>query len=53
MLKMIGVVLFLAFASISLSMLFRLTRFENTMREDKRDRRSVLFGIIRKSLMMR
>jgi hypothetical protein len=51
-LKVIGVILFLALASVSLAIRFRLMESEDQIKKDK-DGRSILAKIIRKSLMMR
>lgn len=53
MLKIIGVILFLAFASISLAIRIRLMESEDRIKKDKNDGKSILARIIRSSLMMR
>lgn len=53
MLKIIGVILFLVFAAVSLSIRFRLMESENSIKKDKGERRSILAKIIRNSLMMK
>ncbi len=53
MLDTIGLVAFLALASVSLSMRVMLSRFGDRMDRDKRDRRNVLSDIVRRSLMMK
>lgn len=52
-LKVIGVILFLALASVSLAIRFRLMEFQDRIKKDKRDGKSILAKIIRNSLMMK
>lgn len=52
-LKVTGVILFLALASLSLSIRFRLMESEDRIKKDKKDGRSILARIIRNSLMMK
>ncbi len=53
MLKIIGLFIFLAFASVALSILFRLTAFQDHAAEDPTDRRRILWKIIRRSFMLK
>jgi len=52
-LKVMGVILFLALASVSLAIRFRLMEFQDDIKKAKRDRKSVLAKIIRNSLMVK
>jgi hypothetical protein len=52
-LKVIGVLLFLALAFVLLAVRFRLTESEDHIKKDKNDGKSILARIIRNSLMMR
>lgn len=53
-LKVIGVILFLALASVSLAIRFKLTKhYEGGVKKDKKDSKSVMAKIIRNSLMIK
>jgi hypothetical protein len=53
MLKIIGVILFLALASVSLAIRFRLMESQDHIKKDTKDGKSVLAKIIRNRLMMK
>jgi hypothetical protein len=52
-LKLVGVILFLALASVSLAIRFRLTKHEDNIMKDKKDSKSVMAKIIRNSFMIK
>lgn len=52
-LKIIGVILFLALASVSLAIRFKLTKYQDGPKKDKKESKSVLSKIIRNSFMMK
>jgi hypothetical protein len=52
-LKVIGVILFLALASVSLAIRFKLTKYQESYKKDKKDSKSVMAKIIRNSLMIK
>jgi hypothetical protein len=52
-LKVMGVILFLALASVSLAIRFRLTKFQERIKKDGKEQRSAMARIIRKTLMMK
>jgi len=51
--KIIGVILFLTLASVSLAIRFRLTKFQERIKKDGKEQRSAMVEIIRKSLMIK
>lgn len=52
-LKVIGVILFLALASVSLAIRFNLTKFQERIKKGGKEQRSAMARIIRKTLMMK
>jgi hypothetical protein len=52
-LKVVGVILFLVLASVSLAIRFRLTKFQESIKKGGKEQRSAIVKIIRKTLMMR
>jgi len=52
-LKVIGVILFLALASVSLAIRFKLTKYQEGVKKDKKDSKSVMAKIIRNSFMIK
>ena len=52
-LKIIGVILFLAFASVSLAIRYKLMKHQESGKQDKKDSGSVMVKIIRNCLMMK
>ena len=52
-LKIMGVILFLVLASVSLAIRFRLTRFQERIKKGGKEQRSAMAKIIRKTLMMK
>ena len=52
-LKVVGVILFLALAAVSLSIRYKLMKHQEGKKEDKEDSKTVIAKTIRNSLMMK
>lgn len=53
MLKVMGMILFLTLASVSLAIRFKLTEFQERIKKGGKEQRSAMAKIIRKTLMMK
>lgn len=52
-LKVIGLILFLVFASVSLAIRFKLTKFQEHIKKDGKEQRSAIAKMIRNTLRMK
>jgi len=52
-LKIIGVILFLVLASVSLAIRYKLMKYQESGKKDKKDSKSAIAKIIRNSFMMK